>query len=153
MKRFIVAIVSFCFIFSCNRSENNQYLSSDSMKVIIWEMTCADELTKTLHQQNNQSSEAQITRDTLYQKIFALHKITSKHFFDSYQYYSNKPTIFKAIIDSSLTYGQRQRSLVNQHLKETIPIATPQNEQARDSVKKIKLKLKPFKIEEDKQHQ
>lgn len=110
-------------------------------------MTCADELSKKLQQDEKLSLNNDVTKDTLYQKIFAIHNISSKQFYDSYNYYRNNPKKFKTIMDSALTYGQRQRSLVIQHVKEPIPTSPPKNEQSKDSLKKMKIKLKPLKFD------
>ncbi|MBX2930605.1 MAG: DUF4296 domain-containing protein [Chitinophagaceae bacterium] len=144
MKLFTAITFSF-FLFSCTGNFGKKYLPENTMKIIIWEMTCADELIRITNPTDYQLNEYAVTKDTLYQKIFAVHKITSKQFFDSYHYYRKNPVKFKTIIDSSLVYGQRQRSLIHQSAEKPLPTTTePIKQQTKDS--SFKKKLKTLKL-------
>jgi len=130
-------------LFSCHQQN---HLPANTMKVIIWEMTCADELLKITHPKDKQSKEYLTAQDYLYQQIFAVHNISAQTFYKSYQYYSNNTLKFKALIDSSYAYGQRQKNLLKQTLKETKPTSeTPKKEFINDSATTPTIKLDKIK--------
>ncbi len=129
--------------FSCH--QQNQ-LPASKMKVIIWEMTCADELLKITHPKDKQSQEYLTAQDSLYQQIFAVHNISAKEFYKSYRYYSNNTLQFKALIDSSYAYGQRQRNILKQSLQDVKPLKeTPKKEYINDSITTPTIKLDKIK--------
>lgn len=53
----------------------------------------------------------------LYNKIFALHKITKDEFYSSYNYYENHPNEMKILLDSISAYGIKKRDTLTNHLK------------------------------------
>lgn len=114
--------IFFLFVFiSCN---TKKVLPLNTMRLVIWEMACADEMV--LEQQAKDTSlkknQTDSLRKTLYQKVFSIHKISKDEFYTSYNYYLQKPDVFKTLIDSVQSYGLKQREKLNLNPPLTQPI-------------------------------
>ena len=140
MKYSIYLFVGLFFFVGCF---SDKHIAESEMKAIIWEMTSVDEYIKFSHsKQENSTKNYTVERDTLYQKIFDLHKITKQQFYTTYSYYKQNPEKFKVLIDSSLTYGLRQRRTNIEAVKEVAPISPVliHINKKRDSLIRIKKK-------------
>lgn len=119
MKQLIILVLF--FLFACN---TKKVLPINTMRLVIWEMACADELV--LEQQAKDTSikknQSDSIRKTLYQKVFAIHKISKEDFYNSYNHYLQKPDVFKTLIDSVQSYGLKQREKLNLYPPLTQPI-------------------------------
>jgi len=107
MKKLIV-IVLCSTIFACTSKVKND-LSINKMKVIVWDMSCADELYNELQARDSLLKNKPNERIKLYNKVFELNKINKEDFYANYQYYLNNPQQLKVLLDSVQAYGQRQK--------------------------------------------
>jgi hypothetical protein len=104
------AIVFFC---SCNRKE--QVIAIPQMKLVMWDVITADEWMRKQFSTDTiiDSTKKNIA---LYNKIFALHKITKEEYYNSYNYYKNHPNEMKTLLDSLAAFGTRKRDTLNNHI-------------------------------------
>jgi hypothetical protein len=120
MKYFLLML--YFILIGCTNNVFTKTASINQMKVIVWDMFCADELF----------TEKQIRDTTLYKKInerykiydavFAIHNTSKKEFYRDYQYYLEHPDLLKTLMDSVQAYGLLQRNKVNSNqLKSVIP--------------------------------
>jgi hypothetical protein len=87
---------------------NSQQLSDEQMKKLVWDLSRA-EAFQTYYLNKDSAANKEKLADTLYGKIFALHKVSSDAFFTSLQEYKKDPIRFKILMDSVNAYGNRLR--------------------------------------------
>ena len=105
MKKIKYTLIASLFFFSCK----NNHLSINTMKVIVWDMACADELFA--QKMMKDSSVLQKKENIkLYEQVFLIHKISKNQFYDNYKYYQLHPDQFKILMDSVQAYGSRLRN-------------------------------------------
>ncbi|HNE93028.1 MAG: DUF4296 domain-containing protein [Chitinophagaceae bacterium] len=140
MKQIFFSILLMLFVVGCTY---NSRIEENEMKIIVWEISCVDELINHTHLKDQDTSKKYTAqRDSLYQKIFAMHNTTADKFYKTFSYYEENPIQFKLLLDSALAYGIRQRSNVIQTVKETIPTQPIQTTgtTTKDSLRKLTLK-------------
>ena len=96
-------------LLSCTTSDKEkQQLSTDKMKVIIWQLMQADEYytraslvdsTMKINKKNIQ----------LYQQIFDLNKVSSVQFYNTIDYLQKHPIQFKVVMDSVTELSKREK--------------------------------------------
>lgn len=74
----------------------------------MWDVINADEWMKAASIKDS-TVIAKKQNIALYNKIFALHKITKQQFYDSYNYYQTHPNEMKMLLDSVAAYGIKKR--------------------------------------------
>lgn len=89
-------------------SNKPQQLSDDQMKKILWDLSRA-EAFQTYYLNKDTTANKEKLADTLYGKIFALHKVSSAAFFTTLEAYKKDPVQFKILMDSVNAYGNRLR--------------------------------------------
>lgn len=108
MKR-IICLFFITILVACSAKENapSNVLSGSEMKSVLWDMMRA----QVLAQHNaRQDSTINLNAETsaLTEKVFKFHKITSKKFDRSYDWYTAHPDIMQVIFDSLYTQKQRE---------------------------------------------
>lgn len=78
------------------------------MKVILWDFAQTEDFVD-FYVKKDTSIQLPKARHAAFMKVFALHKTDSVHFFTSFSYYKQRPTLFKQLMDSTFAYGTRQR--------------------------------------------
>jgi hypothetical protein len=113
MKRLII-ILFVLQLTSCSSADKmpKDVFPLNKMKVIIWDMSLADNLASEKYVINKDSQRIMATG--LYQKIFRLYKIDKNSFYKSYTYYEAHPQILKELFDSVNAYGMRQKTKIYQ---------------------------------------
>jgi len=101
--------VMFCLC-SCWQAKpgHGEVLSINAMKLVMWDMIQADEFA-IVYIGKDSSRNLQKETNLLYQKVFALHKIDSKRFFASFEFYKNHPDHYKVLVDSLTAFANRER--------------------------------------------
>lgn len=89
-------------------SQKSQPLSDDQMKRLLWDLSRA-EAFQTYYLNKDTTANKEKIADTLYGKIFALHKVSSGAFFSTLELYKKDPVRFKILMDSVNAYGNRLR--------------------------------------------
>lgn len=115
-------------------------LAVNDMKLVMWDMTVADEFTTTYLPRDTiykgKKDSASLVKkgiNKFYQEVFALHKIDQATFFSSYDFYRTHPEYYKILLDSLSAYGGREReSRFMKTKSEPQPVKLP-----RDSIKRL----------------
>lgn len=92
---------------ACGKKQK-KYLDLNKMKVVMWDITQADEFA-SYYIRKDTTRNLQAATDSLYAKVFALHGITSAQFRNSFDYYRNNPGKYKILLDSLTQYSNRIR--------------------------------------------
>jgi hypothetical protein len=108
MKKLLWILLVALSVSSCKKGIGKK-IPVNEMKIIMWDMVCADELYADA---SVRDSTVRIKKDNfrLYEQVFAIHKISKETFYSSYQYYQSRPDEFKVLMDSLQSYGSRQRN-------------------------------------------
>lgn len=98
------------FLFSCGQQKpgKNGILSVNAMKLVMWDMVQTDEFAN-IYVRKDSTLNIKKETDTLYQKVFTLHKIDSTRFFKSFDFYKKHPSNYKILMDSLYAYANRER--------------------------------------------
>lgn len=104
-------LICFILIFSaCQTDKNSQkIIGQEKMKLIVWDMLRADEYVMNSLQADTTKTLKQHLTDN-YARVFSVHNIDSKVFYESYRYYQSHPLLHKELMDSVYAYGTRERS-------------------------------------------
>ncbi len=114
MKKLIFYTLFVLIFASC--SSNKKTIPIQKMKLVMWDIINADEWMKFAAAKDSTIS---IKKENiaLYNKIFALHKISKDEFYNSYSYYENHPNEMKILLDSISAFGIKKRDTLTNHLK------------------------------------
>ncbi len=100
-------------MFACNQKK--KAIAIPQMKLVMWDVITADEW---MRKQSIADTIIDSTKKNiaLYNKIFALHKITKEEYYSSYDYYKNHPNEMKILLDSLAAFGTRKRDTLTNHI-------------------------------------
>ena len=105
MKKLNFLFILSIFLVGCTKKT----IPLNKMKVIVWDMACADELY--LEKMNKDSSLIKKKENIrLYEQVFLVHKISKDEFYNSYKFYQEHADQYKILIDSVQDYATRQRN-------------------------------------------
>ena len=108
MIKRLIYLFAIVLLIACNNGTPKNVLPVNTMKVVMFDMLKADEWYAR-----------KLVGDTLmlkvkedipsYEQVFAVHKLTTKQFFDSYHYYEAHPVAYKELVDSLESYANLQK--------------------------------------------
>lgn len=107
-KRVWILGLSFIAILFAGCQNKSKQLSDEQMKILLWDLSRA-EAFQTYYLNKDTTANKDKLADTLYGKIFALHKVSSDLFYATLQEYKKDPIRFKILMDSVNAYGNRLR--------------------------------------------
>lgn len=112
-----------CFLLiACKGSTEvpNNIMGYDQMKETIWDLAQVDEFAATYLIRD---SARNVHKESLimYQKVFALHKISNDEFARSYAFYKSHPLQEKVLMDSLSQFSGRQRDGVQRYVSPILP--------------------------------
>lgn len=112
----------FIVLFACKNFITSNPKPINEMKVIMWDMYCADELFTEKQIKDSSLYKKPRERFKLYDQVFAIHKISRENFYSNYQYYVEHTDQFKILMDSIQAYGllQRNKPIMNK-LQSMVP--------------------------------
>jgi len=105
-----LTILLFSLLSCTSVDKEKQPLSTDKMKLVIWQLMQADEYytraslldsTMRINKKNIQ----------LYQQIFDLNKVSSVQFYNTIDYLEKHPILFKEVMDSVTALSKREKSV------------------------------------------
>ena len=109
-RSFFFVSILLSIAISCKQEKPGKdgILTVNEMKIVMWDIIQVDEFAAAYLKKD---SLLNIPKESglLYQKVFALRKINSKQFFDSFDFYKKHPDYLKVLIDSLYSYGNRER--------------------------------------------
>ena len=112
MKTFIIMFfISFTLLISCRSKPagEGKILSSDKMQAVMWDFIQADVFTE-FYLKKDSSKNASLQNAALQKKIFALHQVSKEDFYTSFDYYSNRSSDMRILLDSISAKAERQRN-------------------------------------------
>jgi hypothetical protein len=107
MKAGFICIV-LLFVFSCKPSLPDGILKPDKMKLVLWDISRADELVNYYSIKDSTFKKPE-KYNAFYDTVFRLHNITNQEFNKSFQYYQDRPALLKIILDSLAIFAERRQ--------------------------------------------
>ena len=110
--------MSLCLIvvfFSCTTKKNpkGEILSNEKMQAVMWDIFQADAYTE-FYVKKDSSKNSFLENAALQKKIFSLHKVNKEDFYETYEYYSNRNSDMRILLDSISAKAERQRNKMTQ---------------------------------------
>lgn len=128
----IIAVV----VFSCKSSVPKDVLPPKKMQAVLWDVMQADEMAE--YKSIKDSAFRNLPKHAeYYQTVFSIHKITKEDFTKSLAYYENHPGVFKTVLDSLKSLGERVQK-ADSLKKAKAPVDT-----AKKTIDSLKEKLHP----------
>lgn len=108
--RTVAVIILIIFFARC--SDNNELppgiLEAKKMQGVLWDVFMAEGYTSEFIIKDSLKN-AKIENAKLQQQIFAIHQITKKEFYDSYNYYNSHADLMKNLLDSIIARGEKEK--------------------------------------------
>lgn len=102
-------------LLACTTNKEKTRLSTDKMKVIIWQLMQVDEYF-TRASLIDSSMKLKHKNIQFYQQVFDLNKVSSQQFYTTIDYLQKHPIEFKVVMDSVTAFSKREK----------MPAVTPQ---------------------------
>jgi len=111
MIRILFLLAGLALAASCNNKDKipDGILKPEKMQAVLWDVIKADVFTAEFIKKDS-AKNAAAENLKLQQQIFAIHKISKAHFYNSYDYYKLNTTIFKQIVDSMVAQAERKKT-------------------------------------------
>ena len=111
MRCLFISIIFF-LSFSCTNKDKTPsgILPREKMEKVLWDMIEADRFATHYISRDTLLKDAKIESFKMYERVFALHKISKNSFIKSYTYYLSRPDLAKVIFDSVSAKANRKRS-------------------------------------------
>lgn len=116
MKIFVITFfISLPFFISCNSKDahKGKILSSEKMQAVMWDFFQADAFTE-FYIKKDSSKDISLENAALQKKIFAIHQVSKEDFYTSFEYYSNRSSDMRILLDSISAKAERQRNKMMQ---------------------------------------
>ena len=114
MNRLILMLmILFLFMQSCTgrKSIPSDVLKPDKMSKVLYDVLVAEGYTESyLYKDSSRTKEDRMNEEL--DKVLAIHKVSQETFMKSYDFYKNRPDLFKVITDSLNEKSQRNRERV-----------------------------------------
>lgn len=108
----VVAVLLAFIMASCKSGpEKGILLDKAKMQAVLWDMLQAEAFTQNFIRKDSSKNEV-LEVAVLQKKILELHKVSREDFIASYDYYSARPEVMKAILDSVSAKAERDRSKI-----------------------------------------
>jgi hypothetical protein len=114
--RFIALIIASALMFACSSSVPRGIIPPDEMKQIVFDLVRADQFIDNFVTKDT-TANVKERRITLYEQVFAIHKVSREEFYKSYTYYQQNPDKNKVLFDSLNAYGNRKKAVPVKPLK------------------------------------
>jgi hypothetical protein len=88
----------------------------DSMKVIVWEMSVADEWFNEVMFKDSVARQQKLNTQ-LYQKILAAHRLSRKDFNEAMRWYEARPKQYLELMDSTVAFAVRAKEIPPSQVK------------------------------------
>jgi Domain of unknown function (DUF4296) len=118
MKISSILLFGLAVLCSCGNNDDLPagVLKPQKMQAVMWDVIRADVFTADFIKKDS-SKNAAAENLKLQQQVFAIHKITSKEFYSSYDYYLSHTAEFKILIDSMVIQAERKNIVKPQLLQ------------------------------------
>jgi hypothetical protein len=115
-------LLLFCFAFGCSNRESvpSGILPKEEMQKILWDIIQADQYSRQyILPDTTKNTREETIR--LYNEALEVNHVTKDQFQKSYQFYISRPDLFKTIVDSLSSIGNRHLQEVHQSSRPQIP--------------------------------
>jgi Domain of unknown function (DUF4296) len=105
-----IVLISTLFLFSCGNKKNlpEGILKPEKMQAVLWDVLRADVFTNDfIKKDSTKKPEQELVK--LQQQIFAIHKVSKKEFYNSYEFYKTHPEIMQPMLDSMINRKTRDK--------------------------------------------
>lgn len=118
MMKWSILIFSLALLGSCGNKNGlpEGVLKPEKMQEVLWDVIRADVFTADFIKKDS-AKNASAENEKLQRQIFAIHKVTGKEFYTSYNYYKSNTADFKKIIDSMIAKAERKNIIKPQTLQ------------------------------------
>lgn len=110
MTRLVYAMLLLMLVSCGNKSKPTGLLKPEKMKTVLWQILRAEAYTFNYVKKDSTKNELEESAK-LQKKIFAENGVTREDFYNSYEYYKKNPSLFKTMMDSIISAGNRTRNL------------------------------------------
>ena len=117
--RYLYIGITCILIFGCTNKTSipKGILPKDKMEAVLFDMIQADRFAAQYIVKDSTIKNVKKETFTLYEKVFALHNISSQDFVKSYKFYLSRPDLTKVMFDSLSSKANRRKRDVYQNLK------------------------------------
>jgi hypothetical protein len=115
MSKFIWILGSLLILAACGISDKAP-IPVDSMKVIVWEMSVADEWFNEVMFKDSVARQQKLNTQ-LYQKILAAHRLSRKDFDAAMRWYEARPKQYLELMDSTVAFAVRAKEIPPSQVK------------------------------------
>jgi Domain of unknown function (DUF4296) len=115
MSKLIGPLVFFVVLTACADS-GKAPIPVDSMKVIVWEMSVADEWFNEVMFKDSVARQQKLNTQ-LYQKVLAAHGISRKDFDAAMRWYEARPKQYLELMDSTVAFAVRAKEIPPSQVK------------------------------------
>lgn len=100
--------LSIFFLLGCQGDSDKKLIPEMKMTTVLWDMIQIDELAALRLARDTGRDEKKV-RTLLYQKVFDIHQVSEKQFYNSYKHYTSHPDKLKVLFDTLEARGIRER--------------------------------------------
>lgn len=115
MTKYLIGIFIAMIVLACS-STGKAPIPVDSMKVIVWEMSVADEWFNEVMFKDSVARQQKLNTQ-LYQKILSSHNISRKGFEEAMRWYEQRPKQYLELMDSAVAYAVRAKEIPPSQVK------------------------------------
>ena len=110
MRKTYMLLLCLTVISSCGNKNKLPagILTQQQMQAVLWDIIRADVFTADYIKKDS-SRNAVKENEKLQQQIFAIHQVTGKDFYASYDYYKSHSAEFMSIIDTMVARAERNK--------------------------------------------
>lgn len=120
MKVFVVIIlISFCMAGCDKEGLPSGILEKEKMQAVLWDFIQAEAYTTQFIKKDSIKNDT-FENAKLQQQIFALHNISKKEFYNSYDYYAGHVELMRTLLDSISLKAEREKYKIL-YFKEPLP--------------------------------
>ena len=83
-------------------------LKNDKMQAVLWDVILAEAYTTQYIKKDSLKNDS-LENAKFQQEIFAIHNISKKEFYDSYNYYTVHSELMRSLLDSLTVKGEREK--------------------------------------------
>lgn len=97
---FLVAVLFSLATIACNNKKGDKVLPPEKMEAVLWDLMRADKFLSDYVLNKDTAKKIDSESIKMYNRIFAIHKITGEQFQKSFTYYKTHPDQLREIMDS-----------------------------------------------------
>jgi hypothetical protein len=115
MKNLLKVFSCYLLLSACG-SLGKAPIPVDSMKVIVWEMSVADEWFNEVMFKDSVARQQKLNTQ-LYQKILSAHGLSRKDFDEAMRWYEARPKQYLELMDSTVAFAVRAKEIPPSQVK------------------------------------